>query len=322
MLVGVLAEHRLDDARNRMSVGSIVFAELLLSPFACLVGLHSEPVHPVYDPRHVAVTASLLVGDALTIHQLPCRGTRLRACRSLAFLLRLTLMALYLHHLGERPIDDTRVACQSRQTVDVAALRVVVNARQVLQQFVGGDPCVVEVLLRHLALHLHNSSQPLSGYGSVGEPHVFTILHRLLHHLHPFRRDVVEIDHHEWHEANDVVGSLPVFHYRLRHDGRQLLFETGELRLQVSLSILVAVVLSQMIERQKVAVFATEFLELCGTDHLRHMFPRHALRLRVGEGRKKGNLVCHISLIDNRNLAANIQKKNENKKRPSNVHRC
>ena len=135
--------------------------------------------------------------------------------------------------------------------------------------------------------------QSVARDGAVSQPSILAVLHHLLCGRHKVVGNVVEIDNHERHEACDVFGSLSALHHSLRHKGGQLMLDVSELRLELSHHLLVTFVGGLLIDTKQAAVVVALLLQLRGTNHRRHMFPRHELRLFVGERRKECHFVCH-----------------------------
>ena len=295
VLRGMITENRFYNSVDRMTVGSIIIPELLLRPLQRGVGINTESVHPVDDARNILVATALHIFHALALHEVPGSLTSLGARRfATRFFLRL-FECFYLYSLRQRTIYRPRVESQSAQSVDIAALLVIFHAADLLDLLVGRHPCVLEVVLRHLAVHLHDHPQSASGDGAIGELGILRILNNIFHHRHTFRRNMVEIHNHKRQEPRDVVSPPSALHDSLRHDGRAFLLKAGELRFQVSLALLVARFLRLFILRQSRLILAANLLQLVGTDYRRHRFPRHEFWLLVRQGREISNFICHDS---------------------------
>ena len=97
----------LHDTGNGMTVGSVVFAELIQCPLKSFLLLNAKAIHPVYDARDIRIALTLSIFDALALHQMPGGSSGFGARRATAFLLRLVgLEPLDLHSLRQRTEQD------------------------------------------------------------------------------------------------------------------------------------------------------------------------------------------------------------------------
>ena len=162
---------------------------------------------------------------------------------------------------------------QAAQTVDIAALVVVFNAGYLLDFLVGREPCVLEVILGHVAVHLHDYAQSVARDSAIGEAGILRLLHDLFHRRHLVGRDVVEIHNHIGHEPGDVIGSPTAFHHSLGHNGWALLLDVRQLRLEMTLALLVALSLCLFIDGKSRLIFTAQFLQLVATYNCGHRLP-------------------------------------------------
>ena len=251
----VLAVDILHDIGYGITIGSVVFIKLLLRPVKRLVLVNAESVHPVDGARYVSVAVALHIFLTFSLHERTGSGSGLGARRSSPRLLLLGLERLDLQLLRHRTIYSPRIMSQAAQTVDIAALVVVFHAGYLLDFLVGREPCVLEVVLGHVAVHLHDYAQSVARDSAIGEAGILRLLHDLFHRRHLVGRDVVEIHNHKRHESRDVICRLAALHHSLWHNGWALLLDVRQLRLEMTLALLVALSLCLFIDGKSRLIF-------------------------------------------------------------------